>query len=88
MAGETNQVKAMLEEQLLILSGIVIEEQFHSIEGMGRRLTVVGSNAASKRWSNEPLLQSNRRARENGDRRLIVEEATSAEVESVKDVRK
>mmetsp|Transcript_34080 Transcript_34080/g.59899 ORF Transcript_34080/g.59899 Transcript_34080/m.59899 type:complete len:1382 (+) Transcript_34080:155-4300(+) len=88
MAGETNQVKVMLEEQLLVLSEIVIEEEFRgngTDDGdSSTRSTRESPASADNLPSDEPLLRRRRRARER--RFLIVKEATLARVDSVQDV--
>lgn len=88
MAGETNQVKVMLEEQLLILSEIVIEEEFRGNDtddgDRSTRSTRESPASTDNLPSNEPLLRRRRGARER--RSLIVKEAILAKVDSVQDV--
>ena len=77
MVGETNQVKVMLEEQLLKLSEIVIEEVFHRD----------GADATAKSAVNNISREgSTRRLVFRRHRFLVVENATSATVDSVQDV--
>lgn len=97
MEGETNQVKVMLEEQLLVLSDIVIQEEFYN-NGTGTgtgtdtdtgndtnsNATADGAAAAS---STESGVEPNRLMRKLIERKLAVEKATLATLDSVEDVR-
>lgn len=72
MAGETNKVKVMLEEQLLVLSEVVVEEVFR------RRRTTGAVSSVARQGDGGPMSRRHRS--------LVVEGATSATVDSVQDV--
>jgi len=94
MAGETNQVKVMMEEQLLILSEIVIQEQFRPADdsvsaeersGATRRRSSTATTSTANLQRNADPTMLRRRAMKH-DRELIVKEAVLARVEWVKDI--
>jgi len=102
MAGETNQVKIMLEEQLLVLSDIVIREEFYNItvidDGTNdAKYTIPSAKEAvslgGRRMSSAGFAPSSirgdgrkSRIRRTRDRILAVEKATLVTLDSVQDV--
>lgn len=93
MAGETNQVKVMLEESLLELSNIVIEEEFgtarnlptSAAETTGDGSKGFGRSGSTSSTASGGELKLRRRVRE---RVLIVKNATKATLDSAQDVGK
>jgi hypothetical protein len=96
MEGTTNQVKLVLEEQLLVLSDIVIEEEFGSgSSGSALTTTTTATTNATAATNTteraaESLGEPTRllRSRMTTKRILVVEEAISAVVDDVQDAGK
>lgn len=89
MAGQTNQVKVMLEESLLVLSDEVIAEVFRN------STNIAAAGSSSERSGGDP--EGSTMSREGGEpmlrrriaeetRMLVVEVATSATLDDVQDV--
>ena len=81
MEGTTNQVKIMLEEELLLLSDIVIMELFHN-----DTISSYAESSPSIPSSNSNIMKLRRNVVRK--RNLIVKEATLARVDSVEAVGK
>eukprot|EP00571_Detonula_confervacea_P009844 CAMPEP_0172299208 /NCGR_PEP_ID=MMETSP1058-20130122/1563_1 /TAXON_ID=83371 /ORGANISM="Detonula confervacea, Strain CCMP 353" /LENGTH=1352 /DNA_ID=CAMNT_0013008569 /DNA_START=322 /DNA_END=4380 /DNA_ORIENTATION=+ len=95
MEGETNQVKIMLEEQLLILSDIVIMEEFYNGTALndtnGTDSGMIVTGATTGRLTTESTSSSSgggelKLRRRVSERILIVEKATLATLDSVQDI--
>jgi hypothetical protein len=97
MEATTNQVKLVLEEQLLVLSDIVIEEEFgngSSSSSASTATTTATTNATAATNTTERAAESLGeptrllRSRMTTKRILVVEEAISAVVDDVQDAGK
>ena len=93
MEATTNQVKLVLEEQLLVLSDIVIEEEFGSGSSGSALTTTTNTTEVSNTTGARAVVSLGEptrllRSRVTTKRILVVEEAISAVVDDVQDAGK